>query len=53
MMWRFNLNIEFGKVEPEPEQGDTAALVERTDPDRPPIGFYPPSDPTRRVEEFD
>lgn len=53
-MWRLSINIELGKDEPhEPDrEGGADALTERADShDRPPIGFYPASDPTRRAED--
>lgn len=51
MRFRFNLNIEVGPPDPDPpEQSGADALTERADQSRP-IGFYPPSDPTRRTSE--
>ena len=51
-MWRLSLNIEFGRDEPERDFSQTDSVVSiGPDPERPPIGFCPPSDPTRHPDD--
>jgi hypothetical protein len=41
---RFTITVEWGEVPPDPpldREGSADALVERSDPHAPPIGFYP------------
>lgn len=54
-MWRLSINVELGRPDPEPDPTHDSAVDALVDhgppPEQRPIGFCPPSDPTRRSED--
>ena len=53
MTWlRLSINVELGRPDPDPHDSAVDALVDHgPPPEARPIGFLPPSDPTRRSED--